>query len=470
MPSFALSARLLGAACLLFAASGSAAPPLDGTLDTAFLNGGRRTVEFDINPALPIDVARKVVVDAAGRSYLVGTAAGTDGDRIAISRLTREGVLDATYGNGGRTLSPPGARMIGMSAVLDGEGHLLVAGYQELSGTDTDFLVCRFDPTGQLVSFPGHPAQFACITIPFDLGGTLRDTASAIALDGQGRIVLAGNAGLSTDVIRAGVVRLMPDGLPDFSFGDAGRFHFLADGHGRHRIHDLLVQANGKIYLIGETRLAGQVPRRGLVARVTGDGALDAGFGGSGVRAYIHLDGSRDTYFLSGRLHRASAVDSSLTVVGATENIAGSGQYSGMVTRIVPGGNVQGSFGNSGNAVYGSGGNGSIVFSGLIEHADHRMVAVGTQSPGGNVPSDFIAIGMRADGLPDLQGFNAPSGRLSIDFGTAGGQDTAHAAAVGDNRIFIAGAALWAGPNDLDFAVAVLHQDRIFANGLQAGN
>lgn len=462
-----LPARLLGTACMFFAVAATAAPPLDGTLDAGFGSGGRRTIGFDLAPASPIDVARKALVDASRRTYLVGTAVGPQGHQMAVVRLTPAGTLDGTYGTSGKALTPPNFDLSGMTAAFDGD-HLLVAGFRQFPGTDSDFVVCRFGPTGELAPFPGNAGQSSCVSYLFDLGGTLRDLATAMAVDGQGRILLAGNAAASNDQGHAAVVRLLPDGALDPSFGNAGRLHFLVAGHSRHRIHDLALQANGKFYLIGETQLTGETARRGMVARVTAAGQLDASFGPGGFRAYIHLSADRDTYFLAGRLHRATAVtDASLTLVGATEKSAGTGLYNGLVARIVPGGNLQGAFATNGAAAYSGGASASLVFSGLVEHADGRMVGVGTQTATPNIPSDFIAVGMRSDGLPDLQGFNAPSGRLVVDFETPGGQDTAYGVAVGSDRVVIAGATLWNAPNDLDFAVATLRQERIFANGHQ---
>lgn len=447
-----------------------AAAPLDGTLDPSFGSNGLRWVAFDQNPANPIDVARDVVVDASGRIYLVGTVVDIGANQIGIVRLLANGSTDISYGTNGRVVAPAGGNMSGMHATFDGQGNLLVGGTRQLSGTNTDFAACRFNSAGQLSAFPGNPNSLACVSIPFDIGGNNADTLRSIAVDSQGRILMAGNVGFSASFIQAGVVRLLANGTLDLSFGNNGRHHFLISGQQRHNVNAMLVQPNGKIWLFGDSVATGADNSDGMAARLTATGQLDTTFSGDGFHTYSYMDPARSMSFntaIFDRGHQGGG-DSSVYVAGRNEQIAGSGQYAGAIGRLTPGGSPFGSFGNSGFIAIGAGHD--LTLTGLVQRSDLRLVMTGTQTAQLGGTSDFFAMALRADGSTEAGAFNAPHGRISIDFGTQGGQDTAYAAILTDRRLIIAGTTFHAPPADLDFAAAALTVDRIFGNGHQLSN
>jgi uncharacterized delta-60 repeat protein len=115
-------------------------------------------------------------------------------------------------------------------------------------------------------SFSGNGFQTA-----FNHGGTAR----AIAVDGQGRILLAGSTmGISVDVA---VARLLPGGALDTSFSGNGRFR--VDLGAADEAYDVAV-ADGKILVVGERH--GATRTRWFVLRLRANGTLDPTFGGDG--------------------------------------------------------------------------------------------------------------------------------------------------------------------------------------------
>ena len=103
-----------------------------------------------------------------------------------------------------------------------------------------------------------------------------------LALQGDGRIVLAGSASVGVFPARSShfaVMRLAADGRPDNSFGTAGlattAFSTLND-FGR----AVALQADGRIVVAGQSS-NGSNPDFG-VARFSPDGTLDASFGSGG--------------------------------------------------------------------------------------------------------------------------------------------------------------------------------------------
>lgn len=453
---------------LTIAGAAAAAPPLDGTLDPSFHGDGRRTVPFDLNPQAPIDAGRDVVVDAEGRIYLVGTVTANGVYQIGITRLLRNGLYDLDYGTSGKVIAPPGLDVTGMKATLDAQGHLLVGGSRQFTGTDTDFAVCRFDPDGNPAVFEGGVQS--CVTIAFDIGGNNTDALRAVAVDGQGRIVLAGNVGFSDTLVRAGVARLLPSGIPDPGFGVGGRQHFLISGQQRHDVMAMRVQDNGKVVLVGSTTAVGQGDRDGMVARLTASGHLDTSFHVDGFQSYIHLDASRDMAFHAVAFDvDGLGLEPDLYVAGEHEQAPGSGTYSGLVAHLTPGGATMGSFGSNGFVGIGNGHD--LSLTGVFQRSDSRLVVTGTTTPVQGQDSDFFAMSLRRDGTADLQGFAAPNGRIDIDLLSATGQDTAVAVVQAQDRLYIVGSTLHgAQPVDLDYAVVALHNDRIFASSAESNH
>jgi uncharacterized delta-60 repeat protein len=104
-----------------------------------------------------------------------------------------------------------------------------------------------------------------------------------VAIDGQGRIVLAGvrlRGGDAQDSATVCVIRLLPDGRPDPSFSRNG-VALVDHGYGNDSA-EAVVLRGGKVIVAGDGRDAGG-SRFGL-ARLRGDGRLDRSFGRRGHR------------------------------------------------------------------------------------------------------------------------------------------------------------------------------------------
>jgi uncharacterized delta-60 repeat protein len=138
----------------------------------------------------------------------------------------------------------------------------------------------------------------------FGDGGTVRLEAfvgAGLAIQPDGRLVLVGTVdttpptsppGTFTDIA---VMRLDPDGIPDESFGEHGSVHFSASaltspfGPGRDTGHDVALQADGRIVVVGNT---GPLNANFAVARLLPDGTFDTEFTDTGA---MSIDFSRLT-------------------------------------------------------------------------------------------------------------------------------------------------------------------------------
>ena len=102
----------------------------------------------------------------------------------------------------------------------------------------------------------------------------------AVALQPDGKIIVAGsttNTAVTTDFAAA---RFNPDGTLDTTFGDGG--YVSTDFHGgMDRPYEVLVQGDGRIVLVGTAALPTSTTRWRWSA-TTADGSLDTTFDGDG--------------------------------------------------------------------------------------------------------------------------------------------------------------------------------------------
>ncbi len=238
----------------------------DGTLDTTFDGDGLVTTHVGSGD----DHARGVAVQADGKIVVVGSAFGAGGDEdFAVVRYNSDGVVDLVV------LTPIGesASDLASAVVLQSDGKIIVAG-----SSAGDIAVARYDSTGALdASFGGG---VSIVEIAGD------DRAFAAALQADGKIVVAGSTaeqGTPQDRDFA-VVRLLANGLLDSDFGNLGTttVNFGSDDAAA----AVALQSDGKIVLAGTTFVLDQ---DFAVVRLTAAGMEDVSFnvdGNNGRRVF----------------------------------------------------------------------------------------------------------------------------------------------------------------------------------------
>lgn len=105
---------------------------------------------------------------------------------------------------------------------------------------------------------------------------------AALAIQGDGKIVVAGSIGLyQTDPDSSvALARYQPDGTPDPTFGSGGKV--VTDlATGADAVATLAVQLDGKIVITGTIGFGG-TDADFILARYTADGSLDPAFGSGG--------------------------------------------------------------------------------------------------------------------------------------------------------------------------------------------
>ena len=164
--------------------------------------------------------------------------------------------VDPTYANGTISISQTAYEF--SNATLDGEDRLLVTGNEARSGGHA--FIARFDRNGHLdPSFADHGFLDANFNLP-------DDHIHALAVDAQGRIVVAGVIeGGSTPALFA--VRLHSDGTPDTTFGMEGMWSEVQSSPAADVVGTVVPDRDG-IYITGT----------GFLFRLLNDGTLDGTF------------------------------------------------------------------------------------------------------------------------------------------------------------------------------------------------
>lgn len=174
------------------------------------------------------------------------------GDRT-VARFLPGGAIDTTFGAGGvRTLDFGSAAADVLDARLDPAGRIVLGGVstsQFVGGSSNnfdDFAAARLTPDGNPdPSFGGDG------TVVTDVGG-LDDIPAALAVQADGKVVLAGYAELSDSPLSrtAVVVRYNADGTPDTTFGAGGVFRAHLAPTAVEVLMDGALQADGKLVVL----------------------------------------------------------------------------------------------------------------------------------------------------------------------------------------------------------------------------
>jgi uncharacterized delta-60 repeat protein len=216
--------------------------------------------------------------------------------------LVAAGSLDLSFSLDGKTTIPSlGETLVATDVAVQADGKTVVVGRSETPGV-TQFAVARFNLDGSLdTSFGGG-------VVRSPLGNLNTAFANAVAIAPGQKIVVVGNARVDNVVSESemAIAVFNPNGSLDTTFSGDGKQTFdLGDfGDNTNRGHDVAVQLDGKIVVVGETF-------RGLdidffVIRMHPSGALDDSFdedgkrtlalGGNDIAAAVKIGGDGSIY------------------------------------------------------------------------------------------------------------------------------------------------------------------------------
>lgn len=283
----------------------------DGSPDATFGTNGRAVTE--IYPGLPatanalaIQPDGKIVV--GGSAYIPGSSLVNQTD-FALARFNPDGSLDNTFGNGNGRIGPNGGSFDRITKiVIQPDGKILFTGdlldrrgsqvyvprvlyamrLLPNGGPDVNF---GNNGTASAPSFsdPGSPCQFC------------GDDSESLVLQPDGKVIVIGNvSAYSTTLIiykALGIVRFLPDGQLDTTFGPGGKVTTVISSGGNapavdYEFKAVALQIDGKILVGGKGTPAASFSDF-AVFRYTPSGSLDTTFDGDG-KALFSIEAGND--------------------------------------------------------------------------------------------------------------------------------------------------------------------------------
>jgi uncharacterized delta-60 repeat protein len=246
----------------------------DGALDPSF-GGGDGKVGIDFTPG--DDFAYAVRIQANGKILVAGAAAYfSSNSRFALARLTSDGSLDPTFGGDGRVVTNLTSSYDWANGmVLQPNGKIVVVGSVSAGSSNSKIGVLRYRSDGSLdPTFSGDGIVLADPTRTYDDG-------LAIGIEADGPIVVAGGAGFDGPNERFVAMALKRDGSLDHHFGADGMV--FTDLTSKADVpYGLAIQSDGKIVVAGGAAQGPSDPKFAVV-RYEPDGSLDPTFHGDGT-------------------------------------------------------------------------------------------------------------------------------------------------------------------------------------------
>lgn len=212
---------------------------------------------------------------------------------FVAARLEADGGIDASYGKGGLVSASFSHDVRATAAVRQPDGRLLVVGGGAGHESQGFMAVVRFMPDGSLDRSFGKKGKVMLPLVGFEGG-----RATGVALQPGGRIVVAGTTRTRSERPQGVVARFLADGSLDQSFGEDG----MVELEKRTTLQDLEALPNGKL-LAG-----GRAGARFLLLKLKPDGRPDRSFGTRG-RKLIDVDGPLRCHYGQCAEIRALTVD-----------------------------------------------------------------------------------------------------------------------------------------------------------------
>jgi len=267
----------------------------DGSFDTNFGEVGNGREVFAGDPRFPNggSVGENGFTMQADNRLVMATYGYLGSDSSATSfegrliRLSADGVPQPLAGSAiyapvvfADNVPAANANNAPQAVAFAPDGKIVVAGNASRAGQpyiNTDWGIARFNADlGVDTSFNATGRKL----VSFDLGGNFSDVASAIAVQGDRKIVVAGYVTIDGGARKAALIRLNADGSFDSGFGSGGRV-FLGASTDSWSVGSLAIDSQGRIVLAGSISRSASAaqPADAFVARLAANGQTDASFG-----------------------------------------------------------------------------------------------------------------------------------------------------------------------------------------------
>lgn len=288
-------------------------------------------VRYEANGDRDTTFGNNGVVRSNIATIFEGLALQSDGRIVAaggdwVARFNYDGTPDSSFGTGSGAidLSPLVSSSCAVIQTVQNQERILLGGYQLVTTggrgrltNHNEFSLVRLLPSGQLDPSFGSGGK-----VNTSFGYT--DLLKGLAVDSSNRIVASGLVGTAGPQA-AGVARYSVNGVLDLSFGNGtGKVSFTVNGY-RTTSYAILLQSDGKLVSVGYAESASTTNL--VLVRYNSDGSPDATFGpgnfGPGI-VTADINGGTD-YGFSGTM----LLDGGIIAIGYASNIA-------FFTRYIP--------------------------------------------------------------------------------------------------------------------------------------
>ena len=359
-------------------------------------------------------------ISKQGQTRFNTTAVQTDGKIVtagltwngsnydfAVARYNINGKPDSTFSDDGKQITDFGATDEAVSIAIQNDGKIVVAG-----NSDTQFAIVRYNADGSLDNtFSGDGKLTASLGFA--------DACQSVALQSDGKIVVAGYTYINPDYDSSeyAIARFTTNGSPDNTFGENGKQ--LTDfGSYQNFASALAVQNDGKIIVAGRSYLDNS--DNFSLARYNADGSPDTTFSHDGKQNNVF---GPDDYFAE---DLAIQNDGKIVVAGFSETSSGSSSAFA-VARYKSNGDLDSTFSDDGFQSTYLGPDFNFGFTMAINNKGKIAV--------GGTNNNYAVVLYNSDGNPD-----STFGRNGIAITAIGIESSSiHSLAFSDNKLYAAG-------------------------------
>jgi uncharacterized delta-60 repeat protein len=443
----------------------------DLTVDTGFGDAGYTLVNYNDEGGTWDEAVRVVAADGGGFWLMGFHRTDPDNDRVAISKLDADGVLDTTYGVGGKLLAPTGVSLISDAIFADDRFYVAGIHYLDTPGLGIFGVACvQLDGA----ACPGF-GDGGTTTIALNQPGFNSGAARILYRDGM--LYAIGNTdpgGASGHSSAIAIAKLdATTGALDATFGNGsgplpGTEIFNPDHYpdGNDFAYAAAFASNGDVLVGGASQNNNNQGSDGYVlAFDPATGALDTAFGTGG---YAWFSFNTGVHFDQVSVRAFRVRDDGRIIIAGDANH--DDEYYNSLTNVLlaslePDGTPTAGFGINGVSSINLGLNTETLDLAVRPNGD----SVVSMASNGILPNPYTSDMLQSIAQFDASG-NGPTATVSLEYPssvTPGGRPTSLLVDSHD-RVLVAGFRLWAYDfpvPDSDHVVTRLVRDSIFASG-----
>jgi len=365
----------------------------NGTLDNSFASLG--TLEIPATNGYRL--TGHIALQTDGKIMMAGLAGPLDNYDMAVARITANGLLDTGFdGDGYATIAVTNKADYGQVPYVQSDGKILVSGISN-DGQKEALALARFLPTGASdngFGVSGKLATYVGSTPDVDMlmGTYIQPDQKIVSL----RVY---STGTSESIL---VVRHLPNGGPDSSFGTNGAFHYSLPA--KDLYGTIQHVPNGKI-LVAFSLNTPFEGKKNFLLQLNANGSLDAGFGTNGLVGIAQLrDGFNSVRYIvidsvTSKTHLL--IHTAITGLNHTDTV--------WVLRLKADGSYDSTYNGTGKVAV------NFATIALTLQRDGKVICLGE---GNGATRSFLLSRYNANGTPDM-GFNG--GNLLVLASSPGG-------------------------------------------------